>query len=1473
MKSKRVVSLVLAFMMLVSMIPVSSLAAISPSASDDIANIKLMISDSFGSDDPIKSVPPFVPDDMPLTTPEEYKAVGEKLAMLSYSDSFSGKQPAEVVAKLDSVFTPDEDNTLDAIKPGDIIYVGVKAVLEQPSGTYKGIVKYTARLVYDPTKLELLDPTADTATNKTQFQNTVVTNLLGKNELNKSLSGDDSIKYSANFILDTGSAVGASTDTPSNKIMTIISGSVTTKYMPSGSTWDYIIPMKVKEGASGSTTISSVRIDGANSAEVVVGKNENGTDVTANGTTANFNDSTNGEHLKSNDVTINIAGPAITAAPTIVGTAAGQQITVTASNAKFDTTGAAAEANWELTGATSDGSTAQPTEVTVDPTGETATLTLPALSDTNASGVLTIKATSAALEGGTPADGLTTTINVKAAPQATFDYSTLSVKTTESTDVKFKVKGDDEWSSAFSSSTSAGVKLTDTQLAALNKVVNDGATVADAITVAWEDAETITSNISITKGAAPTALAIDYTNEETTATVPNTVEFKVGDGLYEDATGAKIDFATETAFGETITYRTKATAAALASSEKTLAVPAKPTVSLTTGDANKIDGVTDVTFSVTGENVEKTDIMYLIDQSASTAAGLNTAYRNETTLPATTADYIHAYIPADTDHFASEVIHEQGKGNTYATAADVSVGMNATDFTITLAGGTWKDTADDTPGNFTISGGSGSYTVTAAEVQSDTKQIKLTVDTALQGGNYTVKIPASSAERVIYGGSKADVSVNADNTVNLIVSSDSYTFTPSDVTFEGVKGTPSFSDVTYTSGSPAVTVTVTGLKAYEKLEEGYTTTTEKGGTVTVTGDNTFTYENSNAPTGKVTDTFSINVVPNPYEVQASDLQLTGTTKVYDGETNVPAGAAVSFTSGKPGSDYDELIGADLTLTGTMAFASADAGEETVALSDLAVTGDNAVYFDFETNKSGYLKEYEMSGNGITKATATQIIADVYSSKDLGATVSDLATALMTQNITVKTATDEFAAYETLGDILTQVNLEAAIQAYLNATYPVAATPVEISDEIDYTQSAQTVSTVKAETGATITLAGLADDATITATSGSGDFEIAADGKSVTVKAGAGSLDGATFTVRNGDASTCTITFTTFTVDNVADTGVDAIPEDATMQILLDDTNMTNVDTDSKTYTNFAITGLNASDEATALVIEAKHEKQTSGGGGVVVGNLVSYEVGENGTIVEGSSSEYVNTGDKPAAVPTVETKAGYTFMGWSLDKETYVDPATVVINGNTTFYAMYQKGYINGYEDGLFYPARNVTRAEFTKMLVMATGLYNGGKTYAATDLKDDKGAWYTNYIACAVEAGIVDGYEDGNFYPDRTITRQEAAKMVFVAMGDVTEVTTTDKITDFDTVSNWAKTYVASLVEADLIAGYEDGTFQPKRLISRAETATMIDRIAGFDPTDEEKAEIASTIAPTFEDVTPDSWAFAYIMFGCGELDDSYYA
>jgi uncharacterized repeat protein (TIGR02543 family) len=744
----------------------------------------------------------------------------------------------------------------------------------------------------------------------------------------------------------------------------------------------------------------------------------------------------------------------------------------------------------------------------------------------------------------------------------------------------------------------------------------------------------------------------------------------------------------------------------------------------------------------------------------------------------------------------------------------------------------------------------GAVTTSGIDVVAPTLKLEIgtkdNVKTTPDSGEVTDTITVE----LVDAGKAGSVVLNAS--VDSIASNEYYTFDPATFTLN-VSAKPQTTLKLAGAGTPAFTFTPGAVEngTSEEITIGtpsdgktykITGVSADKGTVTWTEGNTFTYE---AAASDSNETANITVE----YVEVVNVTLSSTAKTYDGTTAVPA---ENITNDK-----------GLTLTFNAKYDSADFGTgKEITIENIVVTNPaaNTEYTFTGDDGTGVVT---INDGEITKASVTDLYADAGTVESKDATLDTVKATLNALKVSLDFGGVKYEQAETISALVTDATLATAIQGIDGVEEIPAEAPADVTATIDSATSTDAAQKI----GGKILLT-VAADATAVAVKDSTSLPT---GITLGGDAENGWYLAIDETASVADDQSVQLTVTTGTDPYDATVLVDVSAADASTYDFSNVSGSVTLDLDvdnTFTATNFT------EDVAGAKVhVTINFHKQTSGGGGGIVGNLVSYEVGENGTIVEGSSSEYVNTGDKPAAVPTVDAKAGYTFMGWSLDKETYVDPATVVINENTTFYAMYQKGYINGYEDGLFYPARNVTRAEFTKMLVMATGLYNGGKTYAATDLKDDKGAWYTNYIACAVEAGIVDGYEDGNFYPDRTITRQEAAKMVFVAMGDVTEVTTTDKITDFDTVSNWAKTYVASLVEADLIAGYEDGTFQPKRLISRAETATMIDRIAGFDPTDEEKAEIASTIAPTFEDVTPDSWAFAYIMFGAGELDDSYYA
>jgi hypothetical protein len=89
---------------------------------------------------------------------------------------------------------------------------------------------------------------------------------------------------------------------------------------------------------------------------------------------------------------------------------------------------------------------------------------------------------------------------------------------------------------------------------------------------------------------------------------------------------------------------------------------------------------------------------------------------------------------------------------------------------------------------------------------------------------------------------------------------------------------------------------------------------------------------------------------------------------------------------------------------------------------------------------------------------------------------------------------------------------------------------------------------------------------------------------------------------------------------------------------------------------------------------------------------------------------------------------------------------------------------LSGYPDGSYKPAGIVTRGEMAKIIICALGL----EDYAAgaSSFKDMAGHWSDKYVAYAVSLGIINGYPDGTFKPDNTVTYDEAAKMLVAALG-----------------------------------------------------------------------------------------------------------
>ncbi|MFC5649673.1 S-layer homology domain-containing protein [Paenibacillus solisilvae] len=144
-------------------------------------------------------------------------------------------------------------------------------------------------------------------------------------------------------------------------------------------------------------------------------------------------------------------------------------------------------------------------------------------------------------------------------------------------------------------------------------------------------------------------------------------------------------------------------------------------------------------------------------------------------------------------------------------------------------------------------------------------------------------------------------------------------------------------------------------------------------------------------------------------------------------------------------------------------------------------------------------------------------------------------------------------------------------------------------------------------------------------------------------------------------------------------------------------------------------------------------------------------------------------------------------------------------------------GVINGYPDGTFAPDRSVSRAEFAVMVVKAFGLEDtSGETFA-----DIAGHWARTSIETALAHEIITGYNVNTFGPDDLISREQMAAMI-VRAAKLPEGTMPMMFTDSSMISEWAKSAVAAAVEHSLITGYKN-IFRPKVSATRAEAVTVI--------------------------------------------------
>ena len=155
--------------------------------------------------------------------------------------------------------------------------------------------------------------------------------------------------------------------------------------------------------------------------------------------------------------------------------------------------------------------------------------------------------------------------------------------------------------------------------------------------------------------------------------------------------------------------------------------------------------------------------------------------------------------------------------------------------------------------------------------------------------------------------------------------------------------------------------------------------------------------------------------------------------------------------------------------------------------------------------------------------------------------------------------------------------------------------------------------------------------------------------------------------------------------------------------------------------------------------------------------------------------------------------------------------------------------YVQGYPDGTVRPNGTVTRAETAAILFRLMDASSRSLYYStAAGFRDvDSTKWYNTYVATLNNAGVITDSRDGYFRPDAAITRAELAAM----LAQFTEQKSAAIYFSDVSAGYWAANAIARTADLGWINGYPDGTFGPDKTVTRAELMAMINRATGRAP------------------------------------------
>lgn len=257
------------------------------------------------------------------------------------------------------------------------------------------------------------------------------------------------------------------------------------------------------------------------------------------------------------------------------------------------------------------------------------------------------------------------------------------------------------------------------------------------------------------------------------------------------------------------------------------------------------------------------------------------------------------------------------------------------------------------------------------------------------------------------------------------------------------------------------------------------------------------------------------------------------------------------------------------------------------------------------------------------------------------------------------------------------------------------------------------------------------------------------------------------------------------------------------------------------------TGVTYDDSTYKVYVYVKRE-----GDKLVVG---SFNIYKDGRSVAGETITFHNTIDTgkddyyPIIIPTI------------------INKDTGMLNKTDHF------AYVIGYPDGTVHPNGQITRAEvatiFFRLLrdEVRDGAYTTSNSYSDVAY----GKWYNNPISTMSALGIITGYPDGTFKPNKPITRAE-----FAAIAARFDETQSGKSATFsDVIGHWAAKEIGIAYYNDWIKGYPDGTFKPDQNITRAEAMTLINRVLERKP--ESPADLLTNMNKWTDNMDTSKWYY----------------